>query len=81
VGVDDHLEVPKQAGRILDFINKDRRRMALEKSARFLFSLLSFDGEIEGDKRMFREQAQKGGGFAGLSGPGKNDHWPGPGGA
>jgi hypothetical protein len=46
--------------------------MTLEKSARFLFSLLGFDGEIEGDKRMFREQAEKGGGFAGLSGPGNS---------
>ena len=25
----DHLEVPKQAGRILDLVNKDRRRMVL----------------------------------------------------
>ncbi len=50
--------------------------MALEKSARFLFSLLSFGGEVEGDKRMFWEQAQKGGSFAGLSGSGQHNHWP-----
>jgi hypothetical protein len=57
VGIDRHLEVPKQARRILDLINEDRRRMTLEKSARFLFSLLGFSGEVEGDKRMFRGQA------------------------
>ena len=55
--------------------------MTLQKSARFLFSLLGFDGEVEGDKCMFREQAQEGGGFAGLSGSGQDDHWPRLGGA
>jgi hypothetical protein len=50
--------------------------MALQKSARFLFSLLNFGGEVEGDKSMFREKAQKCGGFAGLSGTGQGDHWP-----
>jgi hypothetical protein len=44
--------------------------MTLEKNTRPLFTLFGFDGEIEGDKRMFRKQAQKSGGFAGLSGPG-----------
>jgi hypothetical protein len=53
----------------LNLINEHGRRMTLEKSARFLFRLLSLSGEVERDKSMFREQAQKGGGFAGLSGP------------
>jgi hypothetical protein len=44
--------------------------MTLEKSVRFLFSLLRFGGEVEGHKCMFREQAQEDGGFAGLSGSG-----------
>ena len=44
--------------------------MTLEESARFFFSLFSFGGKVEGNKRMFREQTQKGGGLAGLSGSG-----------
>jgi hypothetical protein len=50
--------------------------MTLKKSGRFLFRLLGFGGEVEGDKRMLREQPQKGGGFAGLSGASQHDHWP-----
>jgi hypothetical protein len=40
----------------------------------FLFSLLGFGGEVEGDKRLFREQAHESGGFADLSGSGQHDH-------
>jgi hypothetical protein len=60
VGIDCHLEVPKLARRILDLINKDGRRMTLEESRRFLLSLLGFGREVEGDKCMFREQAEEG---------------------
>ena len=70
MGIYGHLEVPEQTGRILDLINDDGRRMTFEKSARFLFGLLSLVGEVEGYKRMFRKQAQKGGGLSGLSGSG-----------
>ena len=73
VGILGHLEVPEQAGRILDLINENGRRMTLEKSVRFLFSLLSLGGEVEVYKRMYREQAQKSRGFAGLSGSGQHD--------
>jgi hypothetical protein len=73
VGIYGHLEVPEQARRILDLINKDGRRMTSEKSARFLFGLLSLVGEVEGHKRMFREQAPEGGGLSGLSGSGQHD--------
>ncbi len=52
------------------------RRMTLEKSARLLFGLLGFGGEIERYERMFRKQVQEGGGFAGLPGAGQHDHWP-----
>ena len=50
--------------------------MTPEKSARFLFGLLGLVGEVEGDKRMFREKAQKGRGLDGLSGSGQHDHRP-----
>jgi hypothetical protein len=76
VGIHGYLEVPEQARRILDLINEHGRRMTLEKRSRFLFSLFSFGGEVEGDQPMFREQAQKGGGLAGLSGSGQHDHRP-----
>ena len=77
VGIYGHLEVPEQSGRILDLINNDWRRMTLKESGRFLFSLLGLDGEVKGDKGMFREQAQESGGFSGLSGAGQHDHRPG----
>src|ERR1700728_2441675 len=70
------LEVPEQPRRVLNLINEHGRRMTLEKSARFLFSLFSFSGEIEGDKGMFREQAQTGGSFASLSGSGQYNNGP-----
>jgi hypothetical protein len=70
VGVDGHLQMPEQARCILDLIYEHGRLMTLEKGARLLLRLLSFGGEIEGYKCMFRKQAQKGGGFAGLSGSG-----------
>src|SRR5208337_5368264 len=76
VGIHGHLEVPEQSGRILDLIDKDGRRMTPEKSARFLFSLFSFGGKVEGNKRVFREQTQRGGGLAGLSGSSQHDHRP-----
>jgi hypothetical protein len=81
VGVYGYLEMSEQARRILNLVDEDGRRMTLEKSARFLFSLFCFGGEVERNKRMFREQAQKGGGLAGLSGSSHHDHWPGLGGA
>jgi hypothetical protein len=43
----------------LDLINEDGRRMTLEKSARFLLSLLSFGGEVERDNACFGNRRRK----------------------
>jgi hypothetical protein len=48
--------------------------MTLEKSARFLSACSASLGRSREDKHMFREQAQKGGGLAGLSGSGQYDN-------
>ena len=78
MGIHGHLEVPKQAGRVWHLVDNDRRRMALQEALRLLFGLLGFGREVEGDKRIIRKEMQKGGGLAGLPGPGQHDHWPRP---
>jgi hypothetical protein len=76
IGIHGHLEVPKQAGRILHFVNDDRRRVTLEETAWLLFGLFSFGREVQGYERIVWKKAQEGRGFAGLSGSGQHNHWP-----
>jgi hypothetical protein len=55
VGIHGHLEVAKEAGSILNFINDDGWRIALKEALRFLLGLFGFGGEIEGHKRIIRK--------------------------
>jgi hypothetical protein len=51
--------VPEQARRILNLVNEHGRRMTLEKSARFFFSLLSFGGRSKETNASFGKRHRK----------------------
>ena len=68
MGIDGHLEVAKEAGRILNLINDDGGTECA-KAPRLLFRLLGFGRKIKGDECVIRKQVPEGRGLAGLSGP------------
>jgi hypothetical protein len=76
MGIHGHLQVAKDAGRILNLINDYGGRIALKETLRFLLGLLGFGGEIEGHERVIRKQVPESRGLAGLPGTGQDDHRP-----
>jgi hypothetical protein len=50
MGINGHLEIAEEPGRILYLVDYDRCGMVLEEALRLLFGLLGFGGEIEGDE-------------------------------
>jgi hypothetical protein len=64
--VDGGLQVAKQRWRVLNLVDDDRRRVAVEEYTRLILGEFGFAREVEGDEAVGREKAAESGCFARL---------------